>query len=281
MTAGVIDRKELMRRQRVTAVVFSGTKSSKAGLQIRVDGKIFSGHILPFANKKKPLRICVAGPEGRSSVWNAWANKNVSDVYIAIRSSASLHKISLHESGDFRYQLIGATKATLERPDLAFVSTVEDDGSRILHKWQKPELNNTGWRSCVSLVVPASELQPQGVDNPKEIVWLPAPPRGHAIEVQGFLVHPGVGELDLTDAMSAAGPVSAVGGFKLPNGEVFVMISATILLSPQSQKMIRVARGQGRRGIHANFDWSAENAPRMLMIATGKGVCLSFVDARG
>lgn len=113
-------KRNLRRRPRVTVAVNSGKALKQAGIQIKVDGKILSAHILQFANKKKPLRFCVGHPSARSSYWSAFANKATSDVYIGIRSSANLHKISLHESGDFRYQLIGMTQDTLDRPDLAF-----------------------------------------------------------------------------------------------------------------------------------------------------------------
>jgi len=280
MAAVVVYRAEHVPRQRVTAAVHSAPSSGRAGLQIRVNGEIRSGHILSLANKKKPLRVCVAGLEGRSSVWNVWANKSASDVYIAIRSSASLHKISLHESGDFRYQLIGMTTETLKRPDLAFTSLVDHDGGRILHQWRRPEPDSSGWVSCMSIIIHSSELQQHGVDNPEKITWLSPPPAGHAVEIQGFLVDPGKGEFHLTGAMTDAGPVTAIGGFKLPNGHVFVMLSAVIPSTPQDLKSIRRAQRHGRLGAPSHFDWSAKNAPRMLMIATASDACPAFVDAR-
>jgi hypothetical protein len=120
-----------------------------------------------------------------------FANRASSDVYMGIRSSADLHKISLHESGDFRYQLIGMTQETLDRPDLAFFSTSGGDGGRgrILHKWPRPEPGPHGRIDCLNIVVPAEDLQrgPAGPRDLKDVVWIPAPPKGRAVEVKGFL----------------------------------------------------------------------------------------------
>jgi hypothetical protein len=63
----------LDRQPRVTVAVNSGPALQEAGIQIKVDGKILSAHILPFANKKKPLRFCVGHPNARSSYWTAFA----------------------------------------------------------------------------------------------------------------------------------------------------------------------------------------------------------------
>jgi hypothetical protein len=132
----------------------------------------------------------------------------------------------------------------------------------------------------MSIIIHSSELQPHGVDNPDEITWVSAPPAGHAVEIQGFLVDPGRGEFHLTGVLNDAGPATAIGGFKLPNGQVFVMLSATIASTAQDLKSIRKARRQGRRGAPSHFDWSPKNAPRMLMFATANGACPAFVDAR-
>lgn len=207
-----------MHRQRVTAVVHAGPNSSRAGLQIKIDGRAQQGFLLSLPNKKKPIRFCVGNRQRRSSVWNAWANRTASDVYIAIRSSANLHKFSLHESGDFRHQLIGMTKETLTRTDLALASTSDDEHGRILHRWRRPEANSVGWIDCMSILIPAEELQsgPLTAREAQEAVWVPSPAEGYAIDVRAFLVHPGQGEFELTGAMNEAGPLSVRGASGCP-----------------------------------------------------------------
>jgi hypothetical protein len=220
-------RNILRRPTRITAVVNSGPALTEAGIQIKSDGKILSAHILPFANKRKPLRFCVGEPNARSSFWSAFANRGSDDVYVGIRSSAHLHKISLHESGDFRYQLIGMSQETLDRPDLAFFSTSSDGTGRILHKWDRPQAGPQGWTDCLSIVVPAEDLEcgPAGPKDLKDVVWIPSPPKGRAVEIKGFLVQPSKGELDLHALVREDGGFSLLGGFKLAGGQVFVLIS--------------------------------------------------------
>ncbi|GAB3253118.1 hypothetical protein [Arthrobacter pigmenti] len=268
----------LRRKQRVTAVVNSGRESREAGLQIRVDGQIRSGHRLAFANKKKALRFVVGEPGRHSSVWNAFANKTTSDVYVAIRSSASLHKMSLHESGDFRHQLIGMTKETLNRPDLAVDSLVADvSKGRVLHRWQRPVPLQAGWVSCMGILVPAGELRAGG-GNFQDVEWVPEPAEGYGINIQCFLVTPGQGELELTGYVTDKGPLSVIGGFKLSNGEVFVVLSATVPFEAEDQKVIETARRQGLNNAAPDFDWAAEHGPRLLITTGGKADVPTFWD---
>ncbi len=253
-------------RQQVAAVVNSGTYSSRAGLQIRVDGMVRTGHIFAFANKKKPLRFCVGDPDSHSSAWSVFANRTSSDVYIVLRTSASLHKISLHESGDFRHQLIGMDARTLNLPELSVHSPEAQEG-RILHRWVREKGSKSGWTDCMRILVPASELRP-GDAKLDGVTWVPAPPTGYATEIRFFMVAPGRGEFDLTEGLSKEGALSVIGGFKLVNGEVLVVISATIPVSDNDQRMIRKVKRAGPSIAHANFDWSQERRPRTL-ITTG------------
>lgn len=263
-------------------MVNSGQELKDAGIQVKADGKILSAHILPFANKKRPLRFCVGHPKARSSYWSAFANKATSDVYMGIRSSAGLHKISLHESGDFRYQLIGMTQDSLDRPDLAFYSDNEGDGGRILHQWHRPEPGPHGWTECLSIVVPGEDLQrgPASPKDLKDVVWIPAPSTGKAVEVRAFLVQPGRGEFSLEGAVQEGYAFSLLGGFKLADGQVFVRLSATADLHPKEAMMLDQWREKSRVVVHAGFDWSTENHPRMLALAVGRDGHPTFFDAR-
>lgn len=274
-------KKNLRRQPRVTFVVNSGQELKEAGIQIKVDGKFLTARILPFANKKKPLRFCVGHPNARSSYWSAFANKATSDVYIGIRSSADLHKISLHASGDFRYQLIGMTQDTLDRPDLAFYAD-EGDGGRILHQWLRPEPGMHGWIDCLSIVVPAEDLQrgPASPKDLKDVVWIPAPSPDKVVEVRGFLVQPGKGEFSLDGVVLEGYPLTLIGGFKLADGQVFVLVAATTDWHPEEASMMDRWREKSRSVVHPGFDWSPENHPRMLAFAAASNGYPTFFDAR-
>lgn len=274
--------RRILRRPRITAVVNSGPDVMEAGVQIKANGGLLSAHILPYTNKKEPLRFCVGQPSARSSFWSAFANRGSDDVYIAIRSSAHLHKISLHASGDFRYQLIGMTQETLDQPNLAFVSTSNSGNGRILHRWNRPEASPDGWTDCMSIMVPAADLEagPARPKDLKDVVWIPSPSQGRATQIRGFLVNPNRGEHDLSPLIPEDGGFSLIGGFKLAGGQVFVMLSATLTPTPNETATLEGFRRNSRSKVHANFDWAPSNHPRALAFAVGSSNYPTFFDLR-
>ena len=52
------------------------------------------------------VRIAVAASRNQSlsSIWRVWSNKN--EVYLAIRSLASIFKTSLHSTGRYRHAFV-------------------------------------------------------------------------------------------------------------------------------------------------------------------------------
>lgn len=270
---------------KVAAVINSGTGQKQAGLQLKENGRFLSAHVLMSANKKAPFRFCVGDPAARSSVWRVFAGPNASDVYILIRSSADLHKISLHESGDFRYQLIGMTRDEADRADLAIVSLsgeYGDSGGRILHQWTRPEPSSDGWTEGFRLVIPAGDLMP-GPAGPKDlgdVEWIPAPSDGRAVEIRGFFVSPGEGEMDLSGLVRETGVFSFLGGFKLPNEQVFVLFSSTVTLQQSDLEMLEDMRKNCREKAHPGFDWSPEKGSRILAYPSDESGFPTFIDAR-
>ncbi len=61
--------------------------------------------------------------EPQSGIWRLWAPKTTSDVYVAPRQLAAMMKISLHQSGDWRYQWVS--------PEAARHSAVLSRGSSV------------------------------------------------------------------------------------------------------------------------------------------------------
>ncbi|TPV48578.1 lamin tail domain-containing protein [Pseudarthrobacter phenanthrenivorans] len=270
---------------KVTAVVNSGKGQPKAGLQIWENARFLHSHVISAANKNEAFRFCVGEPSARSSVWRVFAGQNASDVYIAIRSSAGLHKISLHESGDFRYQLIGMVQEDLDRPDLAVVSLsedVEEKTGRIIHQWVRPEPSPEGWTEGFRLVIPADDLQPgpSGKKDIGDVEWIPAPDAGRAVAVRGFLVNPGRGEFDLSGLVRETGVFSFLGGFKLPSGQAFVLFSATVTLLETEVVALNDMRKESRERTHPEFDWSPGKGPRILAFPSDDAGFPTFIDAR-
>ncbi|VXB67451.1 hypothetical protein ARTHRO9V_1640056 [Arthrobacter sp. 9V] len=270
---------------KVTAVINSGAGKHQAGLQLREDGRFLFAHVLSSASGKTPFRFCVGDPTARSSVWRVFAGRNASDVYIAIRSSASLHKISLHESGDFRYQLIGMTQDEVNRPDFAIVTLSDEDdkdSGRILHQWTRPESSPEGWTEGFRLIIPGDDLMPgpAGKKDLGDVEWIPAPSDGRAVEVRGYFVDPGMGEMDLSSLVGEVGIFSFLGGFKLKNEQVFVVFSSTVTLLEWELETLKEMREKGRANAHPEFDWSKEKGSRILAYPSDETGFPTFIDAK-
>lgn len=254
--------------KKVSAIVHRGRQSPRAGLQFHVNGEIDQGFVISPANKKKPLRITVGEPGRRATVWRIWGNRNASDVYIASSSTAAIHKISIHESGDWRYQttrnldeLKASTKVTL-------VALQEELSSRVIGSWQRPPSPVHGWIDVMRIVVPTTELitHPNTYETPeqvKNIEWVPPAPAGYAAEVRFFLVEPGKGSFDLYNAAAQEGGVSYWGGMTLPSGEVFVVLSSTFRVEQSRQSYNNELKQVGTD--HGGVERSFDRAPRVLV----------------
>jgi hypothetical protein len=56
------------------------------------------------SGKELAIRLAVGDPDGpRSTVWRVWANRRSSDVYVAARVLGGVAKVSLHQSGRWRF----------------------------------------------------------------------------------------------------------------------------------------------------------------------------------
>jgi hypothetical protein len=151
------------------------------------------------ANPKKPLRFAVGRPGRRSSVWRLWANRGKDDVYVATRQSAGIFKVSLHESGDWRFQWVGD-----DHGDVWFTTGEGDEPQgRIIDRWSRPPAGATGWTDALSIWVPALDVSeiPGDAEPGDDAQWVePAGPEA-ATEFRLMLVQPGQGLFNLTAAL--------------------------------------------------------------------------------
>ncbi|MGO4651133.1 hypothetical protein AB4068_05525 [Arthrobacter sp. 2RAF22] len=177
------------------------------------------------------------------------------------------------------------TQDEVDRVDLAIVSlNGKDEGNdtRILHQWTRPEPSSQGWIDGFRLVIPADDLMPgpASLKDLGDVDWIPAPSAGRAIAVRGYFVTPGKGEMDLGDLVRETGAFSFLGGFKLRNGQVFVLFSSTVTLLQQELKMLEDMRAEGRAKAHPGFDWSRDNGSRILAYPSDEKGCPTFIDAK-
>jgi hypothetical protein len=209
------------------------------------------------------FRFGVGDPSGfQSGVWRVWAGPGKSDVYMAIRTIAGINKISLHATGACNASL--TSQAVKNDPAL----TERLGGSRHLDQWSRPM--HTGSLLSIPLRIrfPESELRTRiGSEEPeKKVVWLPAPPSDHAVDVV----------CNFTGQVFESGkwPWQDEGGTlltsaKLQNGEAF-WLTALVYRAPQGlRSMIEQQRDRAR--VPPNS--------RLLIGETGPGNVRVLTDA--
>lgn len=160
------------------------------------------------------IRFAVGEPSRHAAVWKVWATPKNSSVYVAIRSIGGYQKISLHQNADGSdWRVQWTAEHMRENPQI---------GDRVIDEWDRPpEVGETGWRRGVSIctrhrdVVPA----PSGESLPSDILWIPEPPDGYAMNVTVVVARPKNMFVDMKGAV----PFDA---FVLENGQV-VLLAAT------------------------------------------------------
>lgn len=217
------------------------------------------------ARPKKPIRFAVGQPGCRSSVWRLWANSGKDDVYLASRNSATIFKISLHESGDWRQQWGPDGPGDVVHTPMAGPAP----RGRILHQWSRPPADAAGWTPALSIWVPHEDVTevPADPEPGEDARWLEPAAIGWATEIRLYLVQPDRGEFELTGALP--GPdarLSLVDGFQLAGGEVVVVLAATSRLSRRLRRQVGRLISEQRVRLPADFDLAVERGPRALVV---------------
>lgn len=130
------------------------------------------------------LRVIVGDKGGgpRSQLWRIWTGHRTSDVYVGSRQIAGDIRVSLHESGKWRFAF---TERHLRRPE----ALIAPDQDRAAYKWDRPPEFAPGLTRAFAIEIPSTELRPPKGPDPlrKPAVWLPVPPPGTLIEIDLFL----------------------------------------------------------------------------------------------
>jgi hypothetical protein len=196
------------------------------------------------------IRAAIGEPGCHSGIWRIWANKNKSDVYIAIRNIAGYQKWSLHETGDWRYQWV-----TTERAQ-QYAKTSE----RVIDNWAQPqEVGESRLTKGFTKKVRHEDLVPLADipgSLPAEVVWLPAPPEGHAMGMHVAIMRPDGPQIELQDAVPFA-------GFTLSDGRAVLLFASRQPVTDAQNQMIEdaVAKVLARKPAHVHL--RAEEGLRM------------------
>lgn len=140
-----------------------------------------------MSKNKKIIRFGIKSPAGfRSSTWNCNTRTGGGkpDFYLTCRALKGALKTSMHLSW-------GWWQVAFEKP---FIKKISGEigwtrGTREIEKWPRPAEIAPGITLAYRLVIPESALTIQGTPDysDKDIVWLPAPPKGMAVEISFLL----------------------------------------------------------------------------------------------
>lgn len=127
--------------------------------------------------KSPALRFAAGTPDFQnSSVWRLWANGD--DVYLAGRSSAGLHKYSLHQSGVW-------VSAMTEQSGQAGAL----DGNRRQARWDRPKEFTRGWTRGPVVLIPWTKWQdeiPFTDEYTSDTIWIAGPSQGNKVLFNTF-----------------------------------------------------------------------------------------------
>ena len=232
---------------------------------------MISGFSEPLAVRFEPfkrdraLRFMVGRPGNRSSVWRLWTGRTDDDIYLGDRQSIRFAKMSLHSSGDWRWQWTSPDRQEVMPGNPRDPS----DQSRILGRWSAPGPNQVGWTHGVSIFVTAADVAaiPGDLQRDDGTVMIDPPASGWMVEFMLFLVDPDLGGMDMSWALEPRGAtLQLVGGYQLKSGRSIVVWART---RPTTSALLQQLAKTRREGLArlSGTDWSLHpgNGPRTLV----------------
>jgi hypothetical protein len=191
------------------------------------------------------LRVIVGDPSGgpRSILWRVWTGRRNSDVYISARPIAGELKVSLHESGIWRY-------AFTQRHQLGPRPLIGMDEDRAKFKWNRPAEHFPGATRAFVLSVPASELMEPARPDPlkKPATRIPVPPPGTQVEIDLWLARQHVP--DSWPGKRAMG-TACLYRRRLPNGEELIVTQYVAPMDEERVRNIERAKDMMLKGLRA------------------------------
>jgi hypothetical protein len=174
-------------------------------------------------------RFGVGTTEGpRSAVWRLWVGKGTSDVYIAARAHGGDYKVSLHESGVWRFAFTDVYRRRRSS------SGAED---RVIERWNRPPPIE-GITPAFMIVVPSGEVglprHPLTTEKAKKytkgVTWVPPAPEGFATYFMVMYAPP--------DGPTPSEDIRFVSRFELPSREIVsIMVDEQEISGGQAQQL--------------------------------------------
>lgn len=224
-----------------------------------------------------PIKFAVGSPGLRSGLWRVWSPKKKDDVYVQPISIESFAKVSLHESGDWRLQLLSDK---LSHPNLHFVR-IPDPSSRILDKWERPTQYTEGWTEALAILIPSEDVVPVPADHHKPTDvnrWVQRAPRGEMTEFRISLVSEDAPALVFDWQDWRTNPLTIVGAYRTYSGETVLVTHHRIQMTKTQQENIERVRVERASNRPPDFDTAAHTGPRVIAAATDPDGCHLYFD---
>ena len=221
------------------------------------------------------VRFAVGAPdEPRSLVWRVWMTKGKSDLYISGRLQGGDWKVSLHESGDWRFGLtceFAKARGMAER--------------LIFEQWERPQPLRDGVTSAFEIMVPSAELalprQPLPEDRRKhteKVTWFPPAPEGCATHFIVMYTEPG------WPTPEAAPDFLSI--FTLPDGRTVSIMVLEQAIPVDQQRQIDACRqalveGMSRASAESRVAFEAALEPRGYLYGHNEFGTRYFIDISG
>ena len=193
----------------------------------------------PREEEELVARFGVGDADGpHSAAWRLWTGKGTSDVYIAARTLGGVQKVSLHESGVWRFAF---TEEYWE--DRASMG----DEDRVIERWKRPPPID-GITSAFMVVVSSSELglprhplPEKAKKYTRNVTWVPPAPEGFATYFIVMYTEPG--------GPTPSDDVQFVARFELPNQEMVSIMIHEQEISREQARQVEAARQHIARAV--------------------------------
>lgn len=144
-------------------------------------------------------------------------------MFIAARPLAGIYKVSLHDSGDWRYQWV--------RPEIA--ERYAPGQGRLIERWPRPMAFGAGWTRAFVVWVPESDIMPivDDTESGEDVSWIPKPPPGKVATFQVVVGAPDLGIVKVQQTW-------VLGAFSLANREFCLVLGSYTDLTVQRERWL-------------------------------------------
>ncbi len=239
--------------------------------------RTYSERPVRAASPSQPIKFAVGSPGLRSGLWRVWSLKNKDDVYVKPISRESFSKISLHESGEWRHQVV---TDKLSHPSLHFVQ-MPDPSSRILDRWERPVQYTEGWTEALAILIPSEDVVPVPADHHKPTDvnrWVLRAPPGEMSEFRINLVSEHAPALVFGRQDWRTNPLSIIGAYRTCSGQTVLVTHHRTRMTEHQRQQIEQLRGDMTSNLPPDFDTTAQTGPRLIGAATDADGCRLYLD---